>query len=62
MYIVQTCMYMYIQVYTRFDSSKHVHTMYKPVHTCLLLISYLHTGISRYVQLVFRVKMATYIS
>ena len=31
-YIVQTCMYMYKHVYTRFESYKHVHTMYKPVY------------------------------
>ncbi len=62
MYIVQTCMYMFIQVYTRFDSYKHVHIMYKHVHTCLFHISYLHPCMSRYVLLMFRVQMATYIS
>jgi hypothetical protein len=34
---------MFIQVYTRFDSYKHVHIMYKHVHTCLFHISYLHS-------------------
>ena len=62
MYIVQTCMYMFIQVYARFDSYKHVHIMYKHVHTCLFHISYLHSCMSRYVLLMFRVQMATYIS
>ncbi len=38
MYIVQTCMYMFIQVYARFDSYKHEHIMYKHVHTCLFHI------------------------
>jgi hypothetical protein len=32
MYIVQTCMYMYIHVNTRFESYKHVHTMYNHVY------------------------------
>jgi hypothetical protein len=54
----QTCMYMFIQVYTRFDSCKHVQIMYKR----LFHISYLHSCISRYVLLMFRVQMATYIS
>ncbi len=62
MYIVQTCMYMFIQVYMRFDLYKHVHIMYKHVHTCLFHISYLHSCMSRYVLLMFRVQMATYIS
>ncbi len=43
MYIVQTCMYMFIQVYMRFDSYKHVHIIYKQVHTCLLNLSFLDT-------------------
>ena len=34
--------------------------MYKHVHTCLLPISCLHTCMSKYVQLMFRVQMATY--
>ncbi len=41
MYIIRTCMYMFIQVYARFDSYKHVHIMYKDVHTRLFHISYL---------------------
>jgi hypothetical protein len=40
MYIVQTCMYMFIQVYARFDSYKHVHIMYKHVHTCPTSVPY----------------------
>ncbi len=40
MYIVQTCMYMFIKVYMHFDSYKHVHIMYKHVHACLFHISY----------------------
>jgi hypothetical protein len=32
MYIVQTCIYMYIHVYTRSESYEHVHTMYKYVY------------------------------
>ncbi len=44
MYIVHTCLYMYIQVYKCFDSYKHVHIMYILVHTCLLLISYVCQG------------------
>ncbi len=58
-----------IQVYSRFDSYKHVHIMYKHVHimykhvhTCLFRISYSHSCMSRYVLLMFRVQMATYIS
>ncbi len=62
MYIVQTCMSTFIQVYTRFDLYKHVHIMYKLVRTCLFHISYLHACMSRYVLLMFRVQMATYIS
>ena len=62
MYIVQTYMYMFIQVYTRFDSYKDVHIMYKHVHTCLFHISHLYSCMSRYVLLMFRVQMATYIS
>ena len=62
MYIVQTCMYMFMQVYACFDLYKHVHIMYKHVHTCLFHISYLHSCMSRYVLLMFRVQMATYIS
>ena len=31
-YIVQTCMYMFMHLCTRFESYKHVHTMYKPVY------------------------------
>jgi hypothetical protein len=63
-YIVQTCRYMFIQVYTsmRFDSYKHVHIMYKHVHTCLFHISYLHSRMSRFVLLMFLVQMATQIS
>jgi hypothetical protein len=63
MYIIQTCMYMFIQVYARFDSYKHVHIMYKHAHTvtCLFHISYLHSCMSKYVLLMFRVQMATYI-
>ncbi len=62
MYIVQTCMYMFIQVHMHFDLYKHVHIMYKHVHTCLFHISYLNLCMSRYVLLMFRVQMATYIS
>ncbi len=29
MYIVQTCLYMFLQVYMLFDLYKHVHIMYK---------------------------------
>ncbi len=55
-------MYMFVQVYTCFNLYKHVHIMYIHVHTCLLPISCLHTCMSRYVQLMFCVQMATYIS
>ncbi len=34
--------------------------MYKHVHTCLFSISCLHTCMSRYVQLMFCVQVATY--
>ena len=34
--------------------------MYKHVQTCLLPISCLHTCMSRYVQLMFSVQVATY--
>ncbi len=61
MYIVQTCMYMYIQVYLLFDLYKHVHIVYIQVHACLLPISCLHTCMSRYVLLMLCVQMATYI-
>jgi hypothetical protein len=60
MYIVQTCMYMFIQVHACFNLYRHVHMMYKHVHKCLLPISCLHTCMSKYVQLMFRVQMATY--
>ena len=53
-------MYMFIQVHTCFNLYRHVHMMYKHVHTCLLPISCLHTCMSKYVQLMFRVQMATY--
>ena len=49
MYIVQTCMYYYKHVYTRFESYKQVHTVYKHVY-------------ASFVQLMFHVQMATYIS
>ncbi len=62
MYVHRSDLYMFIQVYTPFDSYKHVHIMYKYVHTCLFHISYLHTRMLRYVLLMFRVQMATYIS
>jgi hypothetical protein len=39
LYMVQTCMYMYIQLYTRLDLYKHVCIMKKHVHTCLVHIS-----------------------
>jgi hypothetical protein len=42
-------MYMFIHLHTRFESYKQVHTIYK------------HTY-ARFVQLMFRVQMATYIS
>ncbi len=32
---VQTCMYMFIHLHTRFESYKHVHTVYKYVHESL---------------------------
>ncbi len=38
MFIVQTCMYIFILLCTHFESYKHVHTMYKPVY-CLLCSS-----------------------
>ncbi len=44
----------YVHVYTSMYVCwliKHVHTMFKPVHECLLHISYLHTCVARYVQL-----------
>jgi hypothetical protein len=41
MYIFQTCMYMYVQVYKLFDSYKHVHTMY--IHVCYLFLVYIIT-------------------
>jgi hypothetical protein len=51
MYIVQTCMYMFTHLHTRFESYKHVHTVYKHVY-------------ARFVYLMYRdcVQMATYIS
>ncbi len=59
-YIVQTCMYMFIQEYTCFNLYRHVHTMYKHVYTCLFPILCLHTYMSKYVQLMFSVQLATY--
>ncbi len=35
MYIIQTCMYMFILLCRRFESYKHVHTTYKPVYWVL---------------------------
>ncbi len=57
---VCTCLYKYIRVSTYIEY-RHVHTTYKHVHTCLLPISCLHTCMSKYVQLMFSVQMATYI-
>ncbi len=67
MYIVRTFMYMYIQVSTYFEPYKHVHTMYIPctylyIHICYIFLLQWHTCMSRYVQLMFSVQMATYIS
>ena len=45
MYIVQTCMYMFIQVYTRFDSYKHVHIMYKHVSVPYFLFTYMYVKV-----------------
>ena len=47
-YIVQTCMYMFIHLCTRFQSYKRVRTMYKPVY-------------QGFVYLMLNVQKATYI-
>ncbi len=63
MYIVQTCMYMFIQVYARFDSYTCTYLVQTCTScTCLFHIFYLHSCMSRYVLLMFHVQMATYIS
>ena len=49
MYIVQTCMYMFIHLNTSFASYKRVHTMHKHVY-------------AQFVQTMFSVQMATCIS
>ena len=49
MYLIQTCMYMFIHVCTCFELYQHVHTVYKPVYGLFL-------------QIMFRVQMSTYIS
>ena len=43
------CMYMFIHLHTYFESYKHVHTVYRHVY-------------ARFVYLMYRVQMATYIS
>jgi hypothetical protein len=47
MYIIQTCMYMFLQVWTSFEFHKHVHTMYRFAHTgldsCCYVYSWLRT-------------------
>ncbi len=55
MYIVQTCMYMFVPAYVCFNLYKTVHIMYIHVHTCLLpFFSCLHTCMSRYKQLMLQ--------